>query len=1249
MEPVEIDIKLKQNVSEEGPKVVAELSNISSSSEKMKEGVEQTISFQKKIISELEKELSPLEAAFNKLNYATSNPAIIAERNKAAKAFMDVKSELVGEKKALEDLEKQQKSYSNKQQTIETQLRLVREEMGRLKLAGQGESETYRELEGKMKTLAIAYREVYKHQQLLSNGGAQWTGVVSGLTGLSGVLAAGAGAFGLISSESENFAKIQTKVQSLMAITIGLQQASQTLTQTSAFRIATVAKANELWAATNIKVATTLGISTAAAQVLMATITLGLSVAITGLIVLLSKMSSKSKEAANDQKKYQESLSDGIAKNMADYLALQKTYNSLGNTLAEKQKFILDNQKAFESLGVSITSVSDADNAFISQSKAFKDSILERAKAAASLELATEKIKAYYKKMSEAEKRQMSPNAFDIAKSLPGWGNVISKSYDTSKKAAEDIREKADEDMSQALKLIGLSSEATQNAKKLLSEANISSSDTIIKGTKEYWQNQQKIAELALSKLKDVQKGSKEWDAAVSLYNKATAKLQQWDIKGNNRKESEREKKLKQAAEKLKKVSVDTENETNAAVAAAVKEGLAQKLKDLKADYDKRISIIRQREDEISKIEEITGKPATEVRAKLTALMDADKAWYDSEVKKASTASKKVLDDLWSDVNTKFNNDLDNQLNEVDRYYTAQKKLLEENIVDQQELKSQSDELDSKRDKEKLIIKNNAALQYLSFEEDIELKRQEIKDKDILFESRRQQNILLIQRDFAKKRLDALLKAQSEGTPDLADDIQSASAEIEYLDYQIKKMNVARLREMASYIKAFTSSLSKFGGEFGDVVRALGDNVENLMVSLSKSSSKQDKINAGISSLSSIVDMITSQIAANKKEQESWTEAIIESKHQLSLLNIEAASYKDGNLFGVENPYARAIAGAKQYVASMIELRNTATQLESGQVQTGTKKVVSGGNVATGVGAGATIGAAVGTIVPVIGNAIGAIVGAAIGGIVGLFTRKTIPVFESLKKKYGEIYNSDTYELNPKIIADYAKLDEETKKIVDNWEEIKDKAKEAEEQMRQNFSDLAGDIGTQLSNALVAAFRNGDIYAGIDDFADYLSGTIEDIVTSLLFSKYFEQLFNDLEERFNKSFDKGGDQDIVDDLIWFSQIYKDQVSAFGEDLQKAKDTLAAQGIDIYSTSRQGSSSGIAQASQESISELSGGVYAMRLAIADIRQIHREQLALHKIMSSNLSRIAENTEYCRLLADVKNALDEINTRGVRFKS
>lgn len=459
------------------------------------------------------------------------------------------------------------------------------------------------------------------------------------------------------------------------------------------------------------------------------------------------------------------------------------------------------------------------------------------------------------------------------------------------------------------------------------------------------------------------------------------------------------------------------------------------------------------------------------------------------------------------------------------------------------------------------------------------------------------------------------------------------------------------MSQVSSAFSGLGSSLEKFGGKIGEVgglLSGLASNTDNITTAFT-SKNKGEIISAGISSAVQYVGMIGDQIAENKRIEEEWNATIRETAHELDMLNLEKLDYKQENLFGVENPYKRAIDGARQYGEAVGLINSKLGELAEGQVQVGTKKVSNWKNVGQGAALGAGVGAAAGSVIPAIGTAIGAARGTVAGALGGLFGgKKKVAVYENLLDKYGSLLDESEgagpFDLNPKIIADYKKLDDATKQIVDNWDEIKKKAEEAEEQMRQNFSDLAGDIGDQLSDALVDAFRNGDLYSAVDDFHGKMTSTIEDIVSQLVFSAVFKDLFNELEKRFNDSFKAGGDQSITDDLIWFDKIYKGNLDKYKEAMDQAKAELEGQGYDAWSSdTRTGTSKGIANASQDSVDELNGRATAIQGYTYNIQE-NTESLVRHSAsMLEHLSGIRDNT--ARLEAIEKIARD-IRDHGVK---
>ena len=163
---------------------------------------------------------------------------------------------------------------------------------------------------------------------------------------MAGALSAAQGAIGLFAGENENLQKIMLKVQSLMGITIGLQQAAQTLNKDSYFSIVILTKVKGMLAVAEMKVATAMGVSTVAARALMATLTLGLSVAITGAIILINKLVSRQAESRKKQEEFNKAVAEAAYKPVAAINMLAAEWDALGNNLGAKEKFIRDNQQA---------------------------------------------------------------------------------------------------------------------------------------------------------------------------------------------------------------------------------------------------------------------------------------------------------------------------------------------------------------------------------------------------------------------------------------------------------------------------------------------------------------------------------------------------------------------------------------------------------------------------------------------------------------------------------------------------------------------------------------------------------------------------------------------------------------------------------------------------------------------------------------------------------------------------------------
>lgn len=196
--------------------------------------VEQVINARKRAIAEAEKydaELVQLCTTMNKEAAAAE-----AERQK--------------QEKAKEALEKKEKAAT----TLRARIRELTMEAAALRDAAQAEGQEidkstgrYREIIEELGRLQDIQGDIRAAGSVFANDENQFAGVISGLTGLSGAFSAAQGAIGLFAGENEHLQEIMLKVQSLMAITMGLQQIQQTLNKDSAFSLVTLNSLKKIW------------------------------------------------------------------------------------------------------------------------------------------------------------------------------------------------------------------------------------------------------------------------------------------------------------------------------------------------------------------------------------------------------------------------------------------------------------------------------------------------------------------------------------------------------------------------------------------------------------------------------------------------------------------------------------------------------------------------------------------------------------------------------------------------------------------------------------------------------------------------------------------------------------------------------------------------------------------------------------------------------------------------------------------
>lgn len=306
------------------------------------------IAEQKGVIKQVEADVKALQKAYESAAPGKAQNEVAADLNAAKQALEE-------EKGILNSLTEAQERNKESNQRLSRQLRELQNDMAKMRLNGEQNTEEYRQMAQKAAQLSDTLGDLRAQTSILANDDANLQGFISGVNGLSGAFTTATGVMSLFASENENLARIQARVQSVMAITMGLQQVFNALNKDSAFRLVTLTKAKEFLTAANYRLATSLGISNAAATALMATLTLGLSVVITGVIVAWNKLSDAQEAVAKKAQERVEIESQGRAEMIKTRFEIDTTRESLknfsGTKAEEKQKCEEMNRKYGEAFG----------------------------------------------------------------------------------------------------------------------------------------------------------------------------------------------------------------------------------------------------------------------------------------------------------------------------------------------------------------------------------------------------------------------------------------------------------------------------------------------------------------------------------------------------------------------------------------------------------------------------------------------------------------------------------------------------------------------------------------------------------------------------------------------------------------------------------------------------------------------------------------------------------------------------------
>jgi len=229
------------------------------------EEVDRVIDTNKTAIAQLEAEYKRLNEVLMEESRISTQDGDYTKRFKAASKEMTVIREAIDVRKKVnreaaataDELVKVEQSLkaeaaevektTQKHVSLRTRIREVKEQLIEMEAAGMRGTAAYRALQEEAGQLTKSWKSAQKQAAALGNSQRNMQGIISGLQGITGAASVAQGAIGLFGAENEHLQKIMLRVQSLMAITMGLQQVQQTLNKNSAFSLITLNGLKSMW------------------------------------------------------------------------------------------------------------------------------------------------------------------------------------------------------------------------------------------------------------------------------------------------------------------------------------------------------------------------------------------------------------------------------------------------------------------------------------------------------------------------------------------------------------------------------------------------------------------------------------------------------------------------------------------------------------------------------------------------------------------------------------------------------------------------------------------------------------------------------------------------------------------------------------------------------------------------------------------------------------------------------------------
>lgn len=303
-------------------------------------------------------------------------------------------------------------------------------------------------------------------------------------------------------------------------------------------------------------------------------------------------------EAIKNTNQLQDELNQSFSKNSGElskliiqFKSYQRQWKELAGNLQEQQKFIEKNKDAFDSMGVSIKSVRDAENLFVDNTDNFINSLKLRAQATAAQDLAAEEYKKAIQKEIEADKIREKASETRKKQEIDATGVIQDTRFGNIKSHQQLVEDRA--------KSFDHEAEAVDRDAQALKR----NADAYF----ELGKAKEQAADDLLSS-----SGIEKYDK----YEEDRLKKAQQETE-RQKKEAEKQKEIQ---ERINQQLLDLQNKNQQSRINLMEEGSDKRIAQIEYDYDREIEAIRKREKEWREAQggKLTQEQTVEIKTAIT-------------------------------------------------------------------------------------------------------------------------------------------------------------------------------------------------------------------------------------------------------------------------------------------------------------------------------------------------------------------------------------------------------------------------------------------------------------------------------------------------------------------------------------------------------------------------------------------------------------------------------------------------------